>query len=845
MDELDLTQLLGDYIDEAEGLLVRMEQLIMEVERERVSGTVKTDTLNELFRCAHTLKGSSGLVGLGAIEELAHEMESIFDALRSGEVTLSQETLDLLLQCIDTIELLLLQVKNGEELDEALAREVSERLRGIFCHPLGESEAQPCIELPQRIKAVLTEGEEATLAKCVREGIGIYEVSVPAMVRNVESVVETCKQVLAKVGEIISVIHTPPVIGGHDITCSFLLASSLSEDEIVKAVEGINADVKCLFKPSVTQLKPVEESVVLATDQTKAGELAVIPPLHVRRETVMGTMRVDVHKLDKLLSLVGELIVIRSRYSTIEKLLKEVLKGDKVLEELERTNRFFCRRLDELRESVFEARMVPLNVVFMRAPRLVRDLAKETGKLVRLTIDGGDIEADRSVVEAIAEPLMHLLRNAIDHGIELPEERERVGKERVGSVWLKAWREGGKIVVEVGDDGRGIDLAKVAKRAAELGLAHNIEGLSHTELLELICQPGFSTSAHVTRVSGRGIGLDVVKSLIEKIGGALEMETEEGVGTVFRMRLPVTVSILSVFLTKVGKAICAIPMEMVRMVMKMRKECVRQVSGVKAYQFDDGRLLPMIRLSDLFVGVNDEQEQKEFLMLIEAHGISACLVTNEPLGFHDVVIKPLPEPLNRIEVLMGVAELGDGSLATVIDVHRLLATSFKHVPSSMRREVGIKRYEPTHEALIHLLVFELSGKFFAAPVEQVAEVISQCELLRLPNMPYPIEGMIEWHGGQIPVVDLRRLLGFERKPFDAKEKLIVANADGKHFAFAVDRLVDVVAVELKHVHQLVNMKGITGITKCSIAGKKLECILIDLSYWASLINITSDTKNDA
>jgi len=844
MDELDLTQLLGDYIDEAEELLVRMEQLIMEVERGRASGAVEMDALNELFRCAHTLKGSSGLVGLSPIEELAHEMESIFDALRSGKAMLSQETLDPLLQCIDTVELLLLQVKNGEELDEALAREMAERLRGIFRHQFGEAEAQPRIELPERIKAVLTEGEEATLARCVREGIGIYEVSVPAMIQNVESLVEACKQALTKVGSIVSVIHTAPVGEGYDITCSFLIASSLGEDEIAKTAEEINAEVKCLFKPSVTQLKPVEESVALIADQTKAGELAVISQLRLRRDAMMSAMRVDVRKLDKLLGLVGELIVIRSRYSTIEKLLKEALKGEKVVEELERTNRFLHHRLDELRESVFEARMVPLGFVFMRAPRLVRDLAKETGKLVKLTIDGSDIEADRSVVEAIAEPLMHLLRNAIDHGIELPDEREKLGKERVGNVWLRAWREGGRIVVEVGDDGRGIDLAKVAKRAMELGLVSDIEGLSHAELLELICQPGFSTSAHVTRVSGRGVGLDVVKSLIERMGGTLEMETEEGFGTVFRMRLPVTVSILNVLLAKVGKAVCAIPMEMVRMVMKLREEHIRQVSGVEAYRLDDGRLVPMIRLGDLFVGANDEHEQKEFLMLVEAHGISACLVTNEPLGFQDVVIKPLPEPLNRIEVLMGVAELGDGSLATVIDVQKLLATSFKHVPSSMRREFGIKCYEPTKEALMHLLVFELAGKLFAAPVEQVAEVVSGCELLRLPSMPHPIEGVIEWHGIRVPVVKLRVVLGLEQKPFDPKEKLIVANVEGKQFAFAVDRLVDVVTVELGHVHQLLNIEGVRGIARCGIRGREFDCILIDLSYLASSINITPDTKSN-
>jgi chemotaxis protein histidine kinase CheA len=285
-------------------------------------------------------------------------------------------------------------------------------------------------------------------------------------------------------------------------------------------------------------------------------------------------------------------------------------------------------------------------------------------------------------------------------------------------------------------------------------------------------------------------------------------------------------------------------MEMVRMVMKLREEHIRQVSGVEAYQLDDGRLVPMIRLGDLFVGANDEHEQKEFLMLVEAHGISACLVTNEPLGFQDVVIKLLPEPLNRIEVLMGVAELGDGSLATVIDVQKLLATSFKHVPSSMRREFGIKRYEPTKETLMHLLVFELAGKLFAAPVEQVAEVVSGCELLRLPCMPHPIEGVIEWHGIRVPVVKLRVVLGLEQKPFDPEEKLIVANVEGKQFAFAVDRLVDVVTVELGHVHQLLNIEGVRGIARCGIRGREFDCILIDLSYLASSINITPDTKSN-
>lgn len=838
MSEIDMGELLDGYINEAEQLTARMNELITKLCELHEHGTAEGRTLNELltelFRAAHTLKGSSGFVGLRCVEQLAHDMETVIDKLRLGRLEMSDELIELLLQSVDALELFISKLGSGEQPDESILVSVSEYLSEI-----GVESREPAVKqaaeaheehtIPQHIARTLTEHQERLAIECLNSGMHLYEVVVPIGMDEFEREAMRLKEVFSELGEVIAMLPQPAGEGGFGIACGFVLASAASEDEVASMASQVGGAVKRLAKAIISAPKVMTTEISVADDRLAKGAPIELPPV----VSPLKTIRIDVGKLDKLLNLVGELIVIRSRYATLEEQLRERLKGDKLVEELERTNRFLHRRLSELQEGIFETRMIPLKFVFARAPRLVRELARASGKQVRLTISGEDVEMDRTIVEAISEPLMHLLRNAVDHGIEPPDERQRVGKDAIGNIQLIARHEGDRIVIEVTDDGKGIDVAKVAERAEALGIKVHREALTNQELLEILCQPGFSTSDRVTHVSGRGVGLNAAKSSVESLGGMLELETSAGFGTTFRMRLPITVAILQVLLLRVGKALCALPIDAVKGVLSLRGEQIVKIGGVEAYRVN-GEVVPLLRIGELFTR-HIVKQPKELVVLTEAYEMRAGIVVSEAIGLQDIVIKPLPMPLCDIDILIGAAELGDGSLAIILDAQKLVMRLFKYIRASgvklQRAEVvvGERAVERSY-----VLAFEVGDKVFAVPIEQVAEVLRQCEVLRLPRLPQPIEGTIEWQGKHIPVVDLRRMLGMGTLQWDAQTRFVVVRVNEMHIAIVVDRVIDIVGIDPKDVHPLSGAAGIAGIVKCKLGADEVNCILIDLSSHVKL-----------
>lgn len=844
MSEIEMGELLDGYINEAEQLIARMNELVTKLCELHECGTAEGRTLNELltelFRAAHTLKGSSGFIGLKCVEQLAHDMETVIDMLRLGRMELSDELIEVLLQSVDALELFISQLSSGEQPDETILVSISECLSEMAMESceLPAKQAHESHEeriVPEHIARMLTEHQERLATECLNSGMHLYEVVVPVEVDEFEREAMRLKGAFSELGEVIAILPQPAGEGGCGIACSFVLASAASEDEVASMASQVGGTVKCLAKASVGASKVVSTEVSVADDRLAKSVPTELAPERELPSPVspLKTIRIDVGKLDKLLNLVGELIVIRSRYATLEEQLRERLKGDKLLEELERTNRFLHRRLSELQEGIFETRMIPLKFIFARAPRLVRELARASGKQIRLTISGEDVEMDRTIVEAISEPLMHLLRNAVDHGIEPPDERRRVGKEAIGNIQLIARREGDRIVIEVADDGKGIDVVKVAERAKAFGIRVHTEALTNQELLEILCQPGFSTSDHVTHVSGRGVGLDVVKSSVESLGGLLELETSAGFGTTFRMRLPITIAILRVLLLRVGKALCAIPIDAIKGVLSLRSEQIVKIGSVEAYRVN-GEVVPLLRIGELFTR-HIVRQPKELIVLAEAYEMKAGIVVNELIGLQDIVIKPLPTPLCDIDILIGAAELGDGSLAVILDAQKLVMRLFKYIRASgvklQRAELAVSERAVERS---YALAFEVGDKVFAVPIEQVAEVLRQCEVLRLPKLPQPIEGTIEWQGMHIPVVDLRRVLGIGTLQWDAQTRFIVVSVNGMHMAVVVDRVIDIIGIDPKDVHPLSGATGIVGIVKCKLGANEVNCILIDLSSHVKL-----------
>lgn len=403
------------------------------------------------------------------------------------------------------------------------------------------------------------------------------------------------------------------------------------------------------------------------------------------RRRAGATVRVDIERLDTLLNLVGELVINRTRVSDIA-LTMDRLTKDKAFEaasgllgpltkDLSESAALLARTSNEIQESIMKVRMVPIGQVFDRFPRLVRDVAKARGKEVQLDISGGETDLDKTIVDEVGEPLMHLLRNCVDHGIETPDRREARGKSRVGSLELNAFHEGNQIIVEVSDDGNGIDLEKVRARALQQGLLAPDDRPSDRELIDLIFSPGFSTAETVSDVSGRGVGMDVVKKNVARLKGSFDVETQPGVGTKFTIKLPLTLAIIQALLVRVAEELYAIPLDSVVESQRVEMADVRTVHGNEAITLRD-RVVPLVRVADFFRLGGQRDPEKVMIVIVGLQGRQVGLVVDSFQGEQEIVIKPLSDVVGRIAGISGATILGNGSISLIIDVHSLVSEAY-------------------------------------------------------------------------------------------------------------------------------------------------------------------------
>jgi two-component system chemotaxis sensor kinase CheA len=402
------------------------------------------------------------------------------------------------------------------------------------------------------------------------------------------------------------------------------------------------------------------------------------------------TIRVDIGRLDSLLNLVGELVINRTRISDIANTLQRALtdksglaaalNGDakavaKLAKELADSSALLARTSNEIQESIMKVRMVPIGQVFDRFPRMVRDVAKARGKEIQLAISGAETDLDKTIVDEVGEPLMHLLRNCIDHGIETPDERERRGKPRHGTISLNAYHEGNQIIIEVSDDGNGIDLEKVRARGVRQGLIGLDDRLDDREIIELIFAPGFSTAEAISDVSGRGVGMDVVKKNIARLKGVFDVNTVPGAGTTFTIKLPLTLAIIQALLVRVVDELYAIPLDSVIESQRVEMENVRTVHGNEVITLR-GQVVPLVRVADFFELGGERDPEKVMIVIVGLQGRQVGLVVDSFHGEQEIVIKPLSDVVGRIPGISGATILGNGSISLIIDVHSLISEAY-------------------------------------------------------------------------------------------------------------------------------------------------------------------------
>jgi two-component system chemotaxis sensor kinase CheA len=614
-----------------------------------------------VFRGAHSLKGMAGAMGYERTADLTHKMESLMDTVRQGEQAVDSDLIDLMLRAVDVVrELIDDESSGGTDVDaEALVQALTARTaragsaaeipaHGTDEPPATEGTPRPAIRPGQsrfRLKVTL---DEKTVLKSVRAYMVLKRLN---YIGTVEETVPSVRE-----------------IEDEDFGNSF--------EVVVRTVQGLERVRESAT--AVTEVAEVEVSEVGADERVEAevaaesedptrrtGKKPVVPKLSETQ-----TVRVSIGHLDKLVNLVGELVIIRSQLEEHARQTEDV-QTIEILSEFQRVS-------GELQHEVMQTRMVPVGNIFNRFPRMVRDLARDLGKETDFEMDGLDIELDRTVLDEIGDPIVHLLRNAIDHGIEAPATREKAGKAERGMVRLTAVRERDQVEIAVEDDGSGMDLESIWRKAVDRGLVEALDRESYTdeEVLLLTCAPGLSTAREATKVSGRGVGMDVVKGKIEYLGGSLGVTTAPGEGSRFTLSLPLTLAIIQALLVGVDGRVFAIPLSVVSEVVAPDEMRIDTVDGRPVAVVREGDVVPVHHL-DVITGLSMELERlpsvDEHVVLIDTHDDVRALAVSELLGRQEIVIKPLSELFKQIRGIGGATLLGDGRIALILDARTMFS----------------------------------------------------------------------------------------------------------------------------------------------------------------------------
>ncbi|MGQ9497841.1 MAG: chemotaxis protein CheW [Desulfotomaculales bacterium] len=625
-----------------------------------------TGALQEIFRAAHTIKGSAGVMGYEHMASLTHEMENLFDRLRQGTMRLTTDMTDVLFNALDTLKLL-----RDEVTGEAGATDtapVVARLRAILAGE-GAGEAAPAPQGAGAPSPALTEVEEDVIRAAADRGVNAYHIRVlidpQCQMKSVRAYLVFNN--LERFGEIIRsdppAEHLQDGLYGDGFEVVFL------SGEAGDYVRNMLLTIAEVTDAQVTPLRPEEPANKAAAEQAPQEQRAAQTGTQGAR--TVKTVRVDVEKMDNLMNLVGELVIERTRLDRFAALLRAHEGVDDLVDTLGEIANHIGQVTGDLQDQIMKARMLPIAHVFNRFPRLVRDLTHRLGKEIDLVIEGRDTELDRNVIEVIGDPLVHLIRNAVDHGIEPPEERVRLGKPRTGCLRIKAFHQENHIVIIVEDDGRGMNPAVLRAKAVERGLVSPDAAarMPDRDALQLIFLPGFSTAGTVSDISGRGVGMDVVKSQVEQINGILEVASSPGQGTRFTIRLPLTLAIIRALMVMVGEQMYAFPLANVAETMLVRPEDIRQVKQTDVIVVR-GSVVPLVHLADLF-GLGSPGGEKLYVVLTGAVAGRVGIAVDELVGEQEIVIKSLGGFLGRIPGISGATILGDGRVALIVDLRAL------------------------------------------------------------------------------------------------------------------------------------------------------------------------------
>ncbi|RZN54697.1 chemotaxis protein CheA [Escherichia sp. E10V10] len=640
---MDISDFYQTFFDEADELLADMEQHLLNLQPEAPDA----EQLNAIFRAAHSIKGGAGTFGFSVLQETTHLMENLLDEARRGEMLLNTDIINLFLETKDIMQEQLDAYKQSQEPDAASFDYICQALRQLAIEAKGESTpAMARLSVVAKSEPQDEQGNSESPRRILLSRLKAGEVDL----------------LEEELGHLTTLTD---VVKGAD-SLSAILPGDIAEDDI-KAVLCFVIEADQITFETVESAPKISPPPVLklAAEQAPAGRVEREKPTRGSEST---SIRVAVEKVDQLINLVGELVITQSMLAQRSSELDPVNHGDLItsMGQLQRNAR-------DLQESVMSIRMMPMEYVFSRYPRLVRDLAGKLGKQVELTLVGSSTELDKSLIERIIDPLTHLVRNSLDHGIELPEKRLATGKDSAGNLILSAEHQGGNICIEVTDDGAGLNRERILAKAASQGLSVS-DNMTDDEVAMLIFAPGFSTAEQVTDVSGRGVGMDVVKRNIQEMGGHVEIQSKQGVGTTIRILLPLTLAILDGMSVRVADEVFILPLNAVMESLQPREADLHPLAGGERVLEVRGEYLPIVELWKVFNVAGAKTEATEgIVVILQSGGRRYALLVDQLIGQHQVVVKNLESNYRKVPGISAATILGDGSVALIVDVSALQA----------------------------------------------------------------------------------------------------------------------------------------------------------------------------
>ncbi len=696
---MDVSQYLEIFLDESREHIQNLNTQIMDLEQNPES----ENTINEIFRAAHSLKGMAGTMGYKRMQTLTHDMENVFSEVRNGNIKVKANMIDILFQCLDALEEYVDNIQNTADEGTNDNAPLIKMLNDILNEGKGAAAAPAAAEAPRETPAAPTAGSGAleekwheikldssqltVLKEALAQGKKVYGLTV--------KVQETCIlkaaraflvfKAIEELGEIM--VSCPPVQDiedeKFDFDFSLICITECSLDKLLAAVRNVseiesakgaawdpNTVVTVEEEPEEPKKEEVttEKAAVAPVANAEAAPAKNTEKKAVSKPVVNRTVRVDIEKLDSLMNLVSELIIAKNSLVSATSSIGNV--GNEFNEQVE----YLESVTTNLHESVMKVRMVPIESVVTKFPRMIRDLSKKLDKKMELYMSGEETELDRTVVDEIGDPLMHLLRNSADHGLESAEVRKERGKPEVGSIFLDAYQDGNNVVIEVRDDGNGIDTEAVKRKALEKGVVtrEQADSMSEKEAIELLFHAGFSTSEKVSDVSGRGVGLDVVKSKIEALSGDVEVKSKLGEGSTWIIRLPLTLAIIQALMVTVGGEKYAISLGSIQTIEDISPADIKLVQTEEVIHLR-GSVIPLIRLSEILDAPSTKSSDENLVVVIVKKGDKlAGLVVDELIGQQEIVIKSMGKYISKCKMISGATILGNGEVALILDANAII-----------------------------------------------------------------------------------------------------------------------------------------------------------------------------